>query len=172
MNSNSTATLSHIPMPMPKRNDSDLKKLDSSHPPSRGVPFLSPHISIYVNDSFSSIQFQVPPSTSFSIDFPKHSGPPFIHVQTDSTFDRLFTLQVRISHSLTSKPQVLDQTLSFHPFYMFLICISPCNITNYPLHDNLGTHKIPTPSKNPLSTAMHTPHLRPLPAPPPASPQP
>jgi hypothetical protein len=138
---------------------------------SPNYPF-SFRIFIFVNDPFPFIQFQVPPSIPLSIEFPRHSGPPFVHVQTDSVFDRLYTLQARFFRSSTSKPQVLDKTFSFDPFYVFSIRISPCNITDHPLHDNLGTHKVPTPSENPPSAAAHNPHLRPLPTPPTASPQP
>ena len=81
---------------MPKRNDSDLKKLDSSHLPSRGVPFSSPHITIYVNNLFPSICFQVPSFISLGVDFPNYSGPPFVRVWTDPSFDRLFNIHIHI----------------------------------------------------------------------------
>ena len=152
MNSNSTATSNRALTPLPKQNESDLKKSDSSHPPSRGVPFPSPQISIYVDEPFPFIRFQTPFSIPFCIDFPDHSGPPFVRVQTDPIFDGFLDIQVHIRKIIPSSTSTLssfsDKTFLSHPSYVFLIHISPCNTTDHPFLDNSGICNIPSTSDN------------------------
>ena len=151
-NLNSIATSSHALMLPPRQSEPDSRKSDSSHPPSRGVPFPSPQISIYVDEPFPFIRFQSPFSIPFCIDFPDHSGPPFVRVQTDPIFDGFLDIQVHIRKIIPSSTSTLssfsDKTFLSHPSYVFLIHISPRNTTDHPFLDNPGICNIPSTSDN------------------------
>ena len=95
MNSSWTATSSLELTPMPKPNGHDSRSSDDFQL-TRDVFFLTPSISIFVNEPFPFVRFQDPFSIPFCIDFPNHSGPPFVRVRTDPTFNRHFNIHIRI----------------------------------------------------------------------------
>lgn len=76
-NLNWTATSSLELMPMPKPNEHNLRSSDNFHS-TRDTFSLSPSISIFINKPFPFVHFQVPFSIPLCIDFPNHSGPPFV----------------------------------------------------------------------------------------------
>ena len=104
--------------PMPKPNGHNSRSSDDFYS-TRDAFSLSLSISIFVNELFSFVQFQVPFSIPLCIDFPNHSGPPFICVQTDPTFDRLFNIQIHICKIAWWSTSILDKTFSPHPLYVF-----------------------------------------------------
>jgi len=164
-NSSWTATLSLELTPTPKPNGHDSRSSDVFHP-TRDAFVLSPSISIFVNEPFPFVHFQVPFSIPLCIDFPNHSSPPFVRVRTDPTFDRHFIIRISIRKLARRSTFTLDKTFPPHPFYVFSIRISPCNITNHPLHDNAGTRDVPNTSHNPCqpptpssSPRQHLPSL-------------
>jgi hypothetical protein len=172
--SNSNATFSHEPMPSPARNAPILPHSAFSYDYS----ILSPFISIFVDEPFPFIRFQVPPSIFPCINLPTYSGPPFVRIQTHPSFDRLFTIQAHIRkivrRPLSTLPDISDKTFPLHPFYVFSICISPCNHTDHSLHNNIGTptsNRIPRPPVPSSSSRRHAtsppPQVRSLPSPPP-----
>jgi len=126
------------------------------------------YIFIFVNDSFPFIRIQAPPPFPIQLRFPAHHGPPFIRVYTSLSFDRHFNLQSHIHKlarsSTSSTPFASDKTFPSYPFYIFLICISPCNTTDHLFHDNLEAANTPNqprpsrpPSYQPPSTTTSTP---------------
>jgi hypothetical protein len=183
MNSKSTATLNLGPTMMPRQSERNSRRPDAF----RDVFILPPSISIFVDEPFPFVRFQAPFPLPLCIDFPDHSGPPFVRVQTDPTFDRLFDIHIRIRkivhRPLSTLSNTSDKTFPLEPFYVFFIRISACNTTDLSLHDNVGTQEVPNPSNNshrpptPLSSSRRhaislLPQVQPLSTPPPASPQP
>ena len=118
-NLNSIATSSHALMLPPRQSEPDSRKSDSFHP-TRDVPLPSPHISIFVNEPFPFIRLQIPSFISLCVESFNHSGPPFVHIQTEALFDRFFDIQVHIRkltrHSTSELSIILDETSSYHSF--------------------------------------------------------
>jgi len=165
-----TATLCQEPMMLPIANAPTLNNMNDFP----NYPFFL-YIFLFVNDSFPFIHIQAPPSFPIQLRFPAHHGPPFIQVYTTLSFDRHFNIQSHICKlawsSTLSTPFTSDKTSPSYLFYIFSICISPCNTTDHLFHDNLeaaNTLNQPRPSQ-PLSyqppsttTSIPWPNLVPL----------
>jgi hypothetical protein len=154
---NSTVTSSREPMKSPFDNVLS----SNSGADSIDYPFFFLQISIYVNDPSPFLRIQAPSSLPVQFLFPRHFGPPFVQVNTTSSFHRLFQLRVTIqeldhSSSIIRTPST-DAISPFRYLYMFSICITAYDDTNHPFHDNPGTYNVPnTPEDFRQSTAPVT----------------